>query len=231
MSAEKQHEGRGSRPPRGAARRAGTKRPARAGRYPVELRRQAVKLHVEESIPLELVAQEFRISPATLGTWFDRYQQEGDAGLVPRSTVPGKRKAKLPPAVHEAIVEVKREHPRFGVRRISQWLRRTLFLTGSPETVRQTLHRQGLMPKAQAEEAAEEPTEAALLRAQHAQPALAERHLHLSAGRQERLPDRVRRRLLPLHGRSGRVTGARRRRTCWRCTAGRRRSTGCRRRC
>jgi len=143
MSAGKQEEARGTRPPRGAARRPGTKRPV--GCYPIELRRQAVRLHVEESIPLELVAEELQLSPATLKTWLERYEQEGEEGLVRRSSGPGKRRPQLPPAVHEAIVGVKRQHPAFGVRRIAQWLRRSLFLPGSAETVRQTLHRQRLI--------------------------------------------------------------------------------------
>jgi len=44
------------------------------------------------------------------------------------------------------------------------------------------------------------PRRAALLRARHAQPALADRHLHLPPGRQERLPDRLSRRSFPLRG-------------------------------
>jgi hypothetical protein len=36
---------------------------------------------------------------------------------------------------------VRREHPGFGVRRIAQWLRRTLLLPGSAETVRRSLRR------------------------------------------------------------------------------------------
>jgi transposase InsO family protein len=45
------------------------------------------------------------------------------------------------------IGEVKRQQPTFGVKRISQWLKRMLFLKASPETVRQALYQQGLMPK------------------------------------------------------------------------------------
>ena len=44
---------------------------------------------------------------------------------------------------------------------------------------------------------------AALLRARHAEPALAIRHLHFPPGRQERLPHRLPRRPLPLRGGAG----------------------------
>jgi transposase InsO family protein len=147
MNDRKEEKGRAPRPPggRGGRARRPTKRPASPGRYPVELRRKAVQLHVEEGVPLELVAEELGVSWDTLHVWVKRYQEEGEAGLEPRSTCPVKRKTQLPAAVHQAIVDVKRQHPAFGVRRIAQWLRRSLFLPGSAETVRQTLHRQRLI--------------------------------------------------------------------------------------
>ena len=60
------------------------------------------------------------------------------------------RPAQLPAAAHAAMVEAKRAHPGFGVRRIAQWLRRTRLLPGSPETVRRTLHQHELLPRAPA---------------------------------------------------------------------------------
>jgi transposase InsO family protein len=144
MKDRKAEKGKGSRPPRGATRR-GPNGPVSSAPYPVELRRKAVKLHVEEGLPLKLIAEEMGVTAETLRDWVRRYQQAGEAGLTPRPTCPGKRKAQLPAAVHQAIVGLKRQHPTFGVRRIAQWLRRSLFLPGSAETVRQTLHRQRLI--------------------------------------------------------------------------------------
>ena len=112
----------------------------------MEVRRKAVRLNLEEGIPLDLVAQELKVTRETLRKWVERYQQEGEAGLESRSCRPGKGKRQLPVAVHQAIVDVKREHPSFGVRKIAQWLKRSLFLPGSAETVRQTLHREKAMP-------------------------------------------------------------------------------------
>ena len=51
----------------------------------------------------------------------------------------------------------------------------------------------------------EEPAQAAVLRAVDAEPDVAVGHLLLPAGRAERLPDRIHRRPLPLHGRAGAV--------------------------
>jgi len=128
-------------PPRGASRR-------RLGApYPVEVRRRAVKLCLEEGFEVKLVAREVGVNPGTVYGWLKAYREGGEAGLEPRRSTPGPRKRKVPLAVQAKITEVKRSHPTFGIRRISQWLRRVLFLPASPETVRRTLHREGLMPK------------------------------------------------------------------------------------
>jgi transposase InsO family protein len=50
--------------------------------------------------------------------------------------------------VHKEIVRLKTAYPQFGIRRIAQWLGRVLLLPASPETVRKTLHRHQLLPKA-----------------------------------------------------------------------------------
>ncbi len=129
-------------PPRGASRRRRSSAP-----YPVEVRRKAVKLCLEEGFDVKLVAREVGVNPGTVYGWLKAYRERGEAGLEPRRSTPGPRKRKVSSAVQAKITEVKRAHPSFGIRRISQWLRRVLFLQTSPETVRRTLHREGLMPK------------------------------------------------------------------------------------
>jgi hypothetical protein len=50
-------------------------------------------------------------------------------------------------AVKTKVVELKRHHPDLGIQKISQFLRRVLFLPVSRETVRLTLHAQQLIKK------------------------------------------------------------------------------------
>ena len=129
-------------PPRGGARAAG-------GRRPFAERLQAVKLHLEEGFSIDLVAQELQVSPSAVHLWLERYRQEGEEGLKDRYGAG--RRAKLPAAVREQILSLKKEEPSFGIKKISQWLKRVLFLQASPETVRQTLQQEGLVespPKA-----------------------------------------------------------------------------------
>lgn len=127
-------------PPRGAARRKG-RRPPSPPTYPLEFRRRAVRLHLEEGVPVGTLVSELGVCYDTLRDWVTRYEAQGEAGLQPLVGGTPRGKPKLPAAVHEAIAAVRREHPGFGVRRIAQWLHRTLLLPGSAETVRRSLRR------------------------------------------------------------------------------------------
>jgi transposase InsO family protein len=129
-------------PPRGVARRAKSTNPKK--RYPFDLKLKAVRLYLDEGFTGRLIAQETGVSQQALSGWVRIYQESGEEGLKAH-TAPSQRPAKLPSAVTEKIIEVKRDNPSFGVKRISQWLRRVLFLQASPETVREKLHEANLM--------------------------------------------------------------------------------------
>jgi transposase InsO family protein len=108
-----------------------------------------VKLHLEEGFPVKHIAEELHVSEASIHGWVARYRAEGEEGLKDRPHRPKSRT--VPEAVKQKIVDLKREEPSRGVKRISQILRRIFFLPASPETVRQTLHQEGLVespPKA-----------------------------------------------------------------------------------
>ncbi len=139
----KKVEKKGTPPPEGGGRGL-----AGHSRYiSFEMRRKAVKLYLEEGIPSPLVAQEMRIKPSTLFAWVKRYREEGEEGL--RTIFHPERRRKRNgnlTAVQAKIVEVKQANPGFGVKRISQLLRRMFFVPASAETVRRTLHKKQLMP-------------------------------------------------------------------------------------
>lgn len=125
-------------PPRGAG---GAKK---TRRYSVAEKLKAVRLCLEEGFSQQQVCDEMGMAHSGLSRWIGRYRQEGEAGLQPRFA--GKRAAKLPAAITEQIVELKQQNPTFGIKRISQVLRRWFLLPASPETVRQRLHAADLMP-------------------------------------------------------------------------------------
>jgi len=93
-----------------------------------------------------MVARELGISHHVIYDWAKRYRERGEAGLQYGKPHPGSRQ-KPASLSQKEIIELKKTHPSFGVKKISQWLKRVLMLPGSPETVRKTLHRERLMPK------------------------------------------------------------------------------------
>ena len=117
------------------------------GMYTLEFRLRAVKLHLEEGLAAEQVCEETGISSSTLRTWLERYQAGGEPALKPRNTG-SKGRQQIAPEVKAEIIAQKQLNPTFGVKRISQFLQRMLHLPGSPETVRETLHREGLIESA-----------------------------------------------------------------------------------
>ena len=112
--------------------------------YSYEVKLRAVKLHLEEGLPGSLLSKELGVKTNTFWGWLRAYRERGEAGLrgrVGRAT----RRRKLPAPVREKIVEIKKREPLFGVKRISQLLKRAFFLSASPEAVRQTLKEESLM--------------------------------------------------------------------------------------
>ncbi len=137
MEGKESVEKKGAREPR-----AGKKKQRR---YPFEVRLRAVRLVLQEGFSHELVCQETGVSSSTLSAWLRDYRAHGEAGLqgetAPR---PGRR---LPAAVTEKILQLKRANRWHGVKRIADTLRRLFFLPASPETVRRRLQEAGLMDR------------------------------------------------------------------------------------
>jgi transposase InsO family protein len=125
-------------PPRGAG---GAKK---ARRYTPDEKLKAVRLRLEEGFSVQDVCSEMGMAVSCLHNWIHRYQKFGEVGL--QRTESSKRAPKLPAPITEKIVELKQQNPGFGIKRISQLLRRCFFLPASPETVRRHLHEAELMP-------------------------------------------------------------------------------------
>lgn len=126
-------------PPRGAG---GAKK---SRRYSADEKLKAVRLCLEEGFSQQQVCDELGMAHSGLSRWIGQYRQQGEAGLQNRMS--GRRAAKLPEAITSQIIELKQQNPTFGIKRISQVLRRWFMLPASPETVRQRLHAAELMPE------------------------------------------------------------------------------------
>jgi transposase len=114
--------------------------------HPFELRRKAVQLCLEEGFPVKQVARELGVGFSTLGAWVRRYRAQGEASLQGKAR-PRSPRPQVAAAVKRQTVELKRRQPDFGIQKISQFLRRVLFLPASQETVRRTFHAHQLLRK------------------------------------------------------------------------------------
>ena len=128
-------------PPRGAG---GAKK---SRRYTAAEKLKAVRLYTEEGFSQPFVCEELGIGKSTLVLWLQAYRLGGEAGLEPRHKP--SRQPKLPSPITDKIIALKQQNPTFGIKRISQLLRRCFFLPASPETVRQRLHAADLMTESQ----------------------------------------------------------------------------------
>ena len=116
--------------------RGSKKFPKRSKRYSPEFKLQVVKKLTEESVPVSVIEQECGVSGESVGRWARAYRRSGLAGFTPGYKGKGRS---LPGPVKQKIIELKKAEPLFGIKRISQVLRRAFFLSASPETVRKTL--------------------------------------------------------------------------------------------
>jgi len=122
------------------------KRKSRPLAFPVEFRLRIVKLYLEEGYSRKLLVEQFGISTHSIQRWVKAFRLHGAAGLEPKRPV--SRKRRVAEEVRRQAVEVKREHPEYGPRRISDVLKRFFFMRTSPATVHKTLAARGLVKRA-----------------------------------------------------------------------------------
>jgi putative transposase len=84
------------------------------------------------------LCREFAISRKTGYKIFDRYQECGVQGLTDRSRRPYRYANQLPFQVENYILNVKREHPSWGARKIRERLIRRF--PGAPVPAKSTIH-------------------------------------------------------------------------------------------
>jgi transposase InsO family protein len=120
----------------------------RGKKKPFRLKLKAVKLYLEEGMPAVEVAKLVGVCKQTVHHWAILYKRHGEEILKPTPRKKNRKKKTSGP-VREKIVEMKKQHPQYGSRRISNTLRRIFFLKASPETVRKTLKEEKLIEAVQ----------------------------------------------------------------------------------
>src|SRR3954469_17936953 len=111
-----------------------------------EQRYRAV-LEVQARVPVTEVAERFGVSRQAVHRWVRWYRDEGLEGLADRSHRPQAHPAQTSPEVEAAICELRRNHPRWGERRIAFELGRTGYPGPIPSvsTIYRVLVRHGLV--------------------------------------------------------------------------------------
>ncbi|MDD8043740.1 MAG: helix-turn-helix domain-containing protein [Verrucomicrobiota bacterium] len=90
--------------------------------YSADQKLRAVKLYLKEGYTATALSREIGMGTQTLYNWVRIYNEHGEEGFKP---VPrGKRGRKIPAAVQKKAIELKRQNPAYGSRRIAQLLRR-----------------------------------------------------------------------------------------------------------
>jgi transposase len=121
----------------------------------VEQRLDAVRAVLAGASVTE-VATQVGVSRQSVHTWLGRYLSEGIGGLADRSSRPGSCPHQSPGQVERMVIELRREHPRWGSARIRLEMSRTgpawhadEALAGwqvpSTSTINRILRRQGLV--------------------------------------------------------------------------------------
>ncbi|MHA6793805.1 IS481 family transposase [Pseudonocardia bannensis] len=111
----------------------------------VEQRYRAV-LAVQAGETAGVVAAQFGVSRQSVQNWLRRYRSDGLAGLVDQSRRPDTSPRQTAAKVERVICEMRREHPRWGARRIAHELARAgVTPVPSRATVHRVLRRHGMV--------------------------------------------------------------------------------------
>lgn len=118
-------------------------------RYTAEFKVEVVRTALGRKLDPDAVGKLYEIAPSTWMRWKKLYAEGGEEALRGENGAEAKKPAG-PPSPAEAklrghVLDVKRKYPAFGIVRVWQWLKRTLFLPLPVRFVRKTLAEEGLL--------------------------------------------------------------------------------------
>jgi len=111
-------------------------------------KRGFVEDHLRGNRPLTELCKQYGISRPTAYKWLSRYSRDGFQGLKERSRRPKQSPTKTSKKIESDIVEVRRQYPRWGARKISAYLKRQGKIhLPAVSTITEILRRHGLLSK------------------------------------------------------------------------------------
>ena len=120
----------------------------------MDTKREFVELALREDANRRELCRRFGISPKTGYALLKRYPSEGEAALQERSRRPASSPARTAPAMEQAVLALRRQHPAWGGRKIARCLRdQGLNEVPAPSTITDIVRRAGLINPAASEAA------------------------------------------------------------------------------
>jgi len=113
----------------------------------VKLRKEFIVFATREDANISELCRRFRISRTTAYKWLRRVRKEGDASLEDRSRRPLRSPGRTAEHIEQCILEVRRQHPAWGARKIRSFLLREGMRMPAPSTVHAILHRNGCIAR------------------------------------------------------------------------------------
>ena len=113
-------------------------------------RHEFVLLADQPNTNIRSLCRRFGISSATAYKWLERFRNDGALGLADRSRRPHSSPVKTPPAIEDAVLCLRRQHPAWGGRKLHQRLRDLgQQQVPSPSTITAILRRHQLLDPAE----------------------------------------------------------------------------------
>lgn len=114
---------------------------------PMTERHKFILAHEEGLFSMRELCERFGISRKTGYKWLNRYREEGVEGLRDRSRAPKHCPHQTPEAIRELVIETREAHPRWGPRKLLDYLgpRHPEVNFPAPSTVGDILKREGLV--------------------------------------------------------------------------------------
>lgn len=91
------------------------------------------------------ICRRYGISRETFYVYLRRFQAEGFEGLEPRSRQPHRQPGRMPPAIEEQVCRMRKDHPRWGARRIRTELTRAGVSPPAVSSIHRALVRNNLV--------------------------------------------------------------------------------------
>jgi transposase InsO family protein len=119
----------------------------------MSLREEFVLLAQLEGANRRELCRRFGISPQTAYKWLARYAQQGQLGLIEQPRRPKNSPRLTDAQIEQTVIELRKQHPAWGGRKLSQRLKDLGYTSLAPSTITNILHRHNLIDP-QASEAA-----------------------------------------------------------------------------